>query len=79
MITETVELKLRRVEHIRELQTIEAGKYVRRIGMLYFQWMPDGGFIPRVVTNETDGEWIINLVNKKLIYVPVERITAEKG
>lgn len=79
MVTDAIQLKLRRVESIRELQTIEGGQYVRKLGLLYFHRMPDGGYIPRVVTSETNGEWIISLVNKKLIYVPVEEVRAEKG
>ena len=78
MITETITVKLRRVESIRELQQLEMGKYVRKIGQVYFQYLPSsGGFVPRVITEHTNGPWIESQVNKKLIYVPIEKTIAE--
>lgn len=80
MITETFTLTVRRVESIRELQQLEMGKYVRKIGQVYFQLVPGTmGFIPRVVTDQTNGEWLQSQVNKKLIYVPIEKTIAEVG
>ena len=78
MITETITIQLKRIEHIRELQEISEGKYVRKIGLVYFQLVPGTmGFIPRVVTELTNGEWLQAQVNKKLIYIPIEKTTAE--
>lgn len=78
MITETITVTLRRVESIRELQTLELGEYVRKIGQVYFQLDPRSmGFIPRVVTDTTNWKWLEPQVNKKLIYVPLEKTTAE--
>jgi hypothetical protein len=77
MTIETITVTLRRVESIRELQQLEMGKYVRKIGQVYFQYVPGGGFIPRVITEHTNGAWVESQVNKKLIYVPIEKTTAE--
>jgi hypothetical protein len=79
MVTETITVNLRRVESIRELQQLEMGKYVRKIGQVYFQFIPESGFIPRVITEHTNGPWVESQVNKKLIYVPIEKTIAEVG
>lgn len=80
MITETITVTLRRVESIRDLQRLEMGKYVRKIGQVYFQYLPEAkAFIPRVITEHTNGAWVESQVNKKLIYVPLEKTTAEIG
>lgn len=78
MTIETITVTLRRVESIRELQELQGGKYTRKIGQVYFQFLPGaGGFIPRVITEHTNGPWVESQVNKKLIYVPIEKTTAE--
>jgi len=79
MTTETITVTLRRVESIRELQQLELGKYVRKIGQVYFQFIPGSGFIPRVITEHTNGKWLESQLNKKLIYVPLEKTIAETG
>lgn len=80
MTTETITLTLRRVDTIRDLQELRGGQYARKIGLVYFQYLPEQrGFIPRVITEHTNGPWMESQVNKKLIYVPIEKTTAELG
>lgn len=72
-----ITLKIRRANSITELQALEGGKYVRRIGLVYFQLMPDGKYIIRAVTAHTNGEWLISQLNSKRIFLPVDEIRAE--
>lgn len=72
-----ITLKIKPVNNITELQDLEGGKYVRKIGMVYFQQMPENKYIIRVVTTHTNGEWLLSQVKKKLIYVPEEEIKAQ--
>lgn len=78
MITETITVTLRQVDTIRDLQELRSGKYARKIGQVYFQYLPEAkAFIPRVITEHTNGAWVESQVNKKLIYVPIEKTIAE--
>lgn len=78
MITETITLQVKRVEDIREMQEQSGGNYIRKISLVYLQLIPKTmGFIPRVVTEHTNWQWLIHQVNKKLIYIPIEKTTAE--
>lgn len=66
-----IELKitLRPVKSIRELQTDTSQGWKRRIGQLYFQKLEDGGMVPRVVSEATNGQWITKMVNEGRLYV----------
>lgn len=72
-------LEIRLVHSVRELQVLEGGEYVRKIGQVYFQYMPDGKYLTRVISERTNGEWIVKMINQKAIYVPTENIKAEQG
>jgi hypothetical protein len=72
-------LEIKQVRSVRELQVLEGGEYVRKIGQVYFQYMPDGKYLTRVITERTNGEWIVKMINQKAIYVPTENIKAEQG
>jgi hypothetical protein len=50
---------------------------VRDIGKPYFQLMPEGKYLLRVVTNDTDGKWLESMINKKLIFKTDQGIRAE--
>lgn len=76
-MNDEITLKIRPVHHITELQDLEAGKYVRKIGLVYFQLMPGNKYLIRVVTAHTNGEWLLSQVKKKLIYVTDEEIKAQ--
>lgn len=49
----------------------------RRIGMVYFQRMEDGNFLPRVLLDSTDKDFLKEAIKKQIIYVPLQKITAE--
>jgi hypothetical protein len=76
-MNDEITIKIKPAHNIKELQTLEGGEYVRKIGLVYFQLMPDGKYIVRAVTAHTNGEWLISQLNKKLIYLPVDEIRAE--
>lgn len=74
----TINLALRQVQDLKELQEVKAGEWVRRIGLVYFQRLGDG-YIPRVITEATNGQWIKQAVKEGKIYVPKEDVKAELG
>ena len=76
-MTDEITFKIKPVNNITELQDLEAGEYIRKIGMVYFQLMPGDKYLIRVVTAHTNGEWLLSQVKKKLIYVPEEEIKAQ--
>lgn len=73
-----IKLALRQVQDLKELQQQKQGEWVRRIGLVYFQQLGDG-FIPRVITEATNGQWIKQAVKEGKIYVPKETVKAEMG
>ena len=77
MMTEKITLELKPLESIRDLQVFEGGRWQRRIGALYFHQLEDGNFVLHLVTDHTNGEWLIKMTKQKRIYVPKERIQAE--
>lgn len=72
-----ITLSLNLSHSIQEFQKMENGCYVRDIGKPYFQLMPEGKYLLRVVTNDTDGKWLESMINKKLIFKTDEGIRAE--
>lgn len=72
-----IELTIKQINSVSELKKFESGVFKRNIGLLYFQLMENNGFIPRVVTNETNGEWLIKMINQKRIFISDEKIKAE--
>lgn len=71
-------IQLRQVQDLKELQQVKAGEWVRRIGLVYFQRLGEG-YIPRVITEATNGQWIKQAVKEGKIYVPKEDVKAELG
>tara|TARA_R110002020_G_scaffold475112_1_gene708596 strand:+ start:477 stop:710 length:234 start_codon:yes stop_codon:yes gene_type:complete len=74
-ITLKVEVKL--ATSLREF--IDPMVMLKREGMLYFQKLSDGNLVPRVVTEKTERETLINLIYQKRAYIPLEKITAEQS
>jgi hypothetical protein len=74
-----ITLSLIPLPSMRDLQVYEGGRWQRRIGAVYFHLMEDGGFVMHVVTDRTNGDWLINQYKQKRIYVSTERISAEKS
>lgn len=64
-----LKIRLNQVKSIRELQTETSQGWKRRIGQLYFQKLEDGGMVPRVVSEVTNGQWITKMVNEGRLYV----------
>lgn len=77
--TAKITLELQPLESIRDLQVFEGGRWQRRIGALYFHRLEDGNFVLHLVTDKTNGEWLNKMTNQKRIYVPKERIQAERS
>lgn len=78
MSTQKITLEIEPLESVRGLQIYEGGRWQRRIGAVYFHMMEDGGFVLHLVTDKTDGDWLIKMTNEKRIYVPKPRIQAER-
>ncbi len=76
-MTEIIKIKIKLVTHITEMMQQHGDRWDRRIGLVYFQYIPSGGYITRVVTKDTDGPWLTEQVKKKLIYVQEEKTAAE--
>lgn len=49
----------------------------RRIGMVYYQHLDNGGLVARTLTEQTDGQFVRNLISMKKIYIPIQIIIAE--
>lgn len=49
----------------------------RRVGMVYYQRLSDGGFIPRALSEETETMVLINQIKHRQLYIPTEKIIAE--
>lgn len=60
---------------LRDMVDSMTGK--RRIGMVYFQKMENGAFLPRVLLDSTDKDFLKEAIKKQIIYVPLLKITAE--
>lgn len=72
-----INIQLRLVDSVCQLQTLELGKPVIRKGLLYFHLLENGGFIPRAITDETKIEWLTRMVRRSRIYLPVDQVLAE--
>ena len=60
---------------LRDLVDPLTGK--RRIGMVYFQKMEGNKFLPRVLLDSTDKDFLKEAINNQKIYVPLIKTTAE--
>lgn len=74
----SINVKIQLVQDVKELQELNGEEWVRCIGMLYFQKLGDG-YIPRVISEATNGQWIRQKVKEGKIYVPIEKVKAELG
>lgn len=79
METVDITLSIRQVASVRELQKPEKGEMVRNVGLLYFHVLEDGGIVPRVVSPQTNGDWLIKMIRQGRIYLPKEKIVGENG
>lgn len=77
--TKKITIELEPLASIRDLQVYEGDRWQRRIGALYFHELEDGGFVLHLVTDQTDGEWLIKMKNQKRLYVPKQKIQAERA
>lgn len=80
METEKVLLELVQVKSVRTLQVKnEKGEWERKIGAIYFHRISNGHFVFHIISEQTDGAWLIDQRKKGNLYVPKEEITAEKS
>lgn len=77
MNTITIQTEAKLASSIREMVDPITGK--RRIGMVYYQKLSDGGLIVRSLSDETDKEFLLNGIKNQIIYLPLKIITAEKS
>jgi hypothetical protein len=74
-ITITTEAKM--ATNIREF--IDPMAMRKRIGMVYFQRLSDGGYIHRTVSEQTDRDQLSAMIKEQKIYIPIQPITSEKS
>jgi hypothetical protein len=77
MNTITIQTEAKLASSIREMVDPITGK--RRIGMVYYQKLSDGGLIARSLSDETDKEFLLNGIKNQIIYLPLTIITTEKS
>jgi hypothetical protein len=71
----TIQTKVQLAKSIKELMDPMTGK--RRLGMVYFQRLEDGGLIARSVSLETDADSVKQMIRNQKIYIPISTIIAE--
>ncbi|GHB44618.1 hypothetical protein [Mongoliitalea lutea] len=71
----TIQTKAQLATSIKELMDPMTGK--RRLGMVYFQRLEDGGLIARSVSLETDPDSVKQMIRNQKIYIPTKTIIAE--
>lgn len=71
----TIETKAKLAVSIKEL--IDPMTMRRRVGMVYYHQLENGGLIARTLTEQTDDKFVRQLVKQKRLYVPIETIIAE--
>jgi hypothetical protein len=77
MKTITIQTEAKLATDLREF--IDPLKMRKRIGMVYFQALSDGGLITRTISDETDKESLRTMIRDQKIFIPIKTITAEKS
>lgn len=72
-----INIHLRSIDSVEQLQKFSLGRAVMKEGILYFHLLESGGFVAHVVSKETDGEWIRRMIERNRIYVPRNIVEAE--
>jgi len=75
MDTIKIETEAKLASSIREMVDPMTGK--RRIGLLYYQRLSDGGLIARSLSEATTKEFLITGIAERKIFLPVQTIIAE--
>ncbi|WP_288370365.1 hypothetical protein [uncultured Algoriphagus sp.] len=75
MDTIKLETEVKVATSIREMVDPMTGK--RRIGLVYYQRLSDGGLIARSLSEATDKNILKRGITERKIYLPVKIITAE--
>lgn len=73
----TVEIKTtaKKVTSLKEL--VDPFTLKRRIGLVYYQALSDGGLIARTLTELSDKNMLKNLILQGKLYIPTQIIIAE--
>lgn len=77
METITITTQAKAISSIREMVDPMTGK--RRIGLLYYHRLPDGGIVSHTLSEATSKEFLVENIREQRIYLPVHPITAEKS
>ena len=79
MNKEYIKISIKRVENVRQLQEETSLGWKRRMGQLYYQELEDGNFVPRVISDRTNGSWIQSMIASGKLWIPEEGCFCEKG
>lgn len=75
METLTLNTEVKLASSIREMVDPMTGK--RRIGLVYYQKLSDGGLVARALSEATEKEFLLRGIQEQIIYLPTKIITAE--
>jgi hypothetical protein len=70
-----IEVEAQLAKSIREF--VDPMTTKRRIGLVYYQKLSDGGLIARSLSHETDKDHLIQMMRQQKIYIPTNKIIAE--
>lgn len=75
MKTITINLTVHQAAGLRDFIDTMTGK--RRVGMIYYQQLSDGGLVCRCLTEQTDKDNLLEMIRSQKIYIPESLTTAE--
>jgi hypothetical protein len=75
MKTLSISLTVQQAQGLRDFIDPMTGK--RRVGMVYYQQLSDGGFIPRCLSELTDKDNLLNMIRAERIYIHSSLTIAE--
>lgn len=77
MNSQKITLEVVSLVSIRQLQVFEGGRWQRKIGAIYFHRLENGHFVFHIVSDKTNGDWLLDEFKKGNLYVPTEEIRPE--
>ena len=72
----TLSLTVRQAIGLRDFIDTMTGK--RRVGMVYYQELSDGGLVSRCLSDQTDKDQLIEMIKAQKIFITKSITTAER-
>lgn len=70
----TLKIPIKKAESLAEFKR-KNGQ--RKLGMVYYQLLPNGGWIVRTITHQTDPEFLKSLLEQERLFVAEEELVSE--